>query len=277
MSRDTAKPSRSPLAFATGLWKNRELLWQFSLREVELRHKGSHLGLIWSLLNPLLMLSLYVFVFGYIFGGRFGVLPHETKMDYALGVFLGLAIFQFLAETMAIAPNLVTMNPNFVKKVVFPLEILSASSVCAAVFHLLISLSLVLIGAALFGDGLTGGVLWMPVIALPVAMLALGMSWTIAAFGVFLRDLSQLTNFLTLALMYASAVFYSTQKIPHSIWQILRFNPLLLAVTEARNAVLWNIPVNLLHVGYLYVVGFAGCYFGHMIFRRLKPAFADVL
>jgi len=76
MSRDTAKSSRSPFAFATGLWKNRELLWQFSLREVELRHKGSHLGLIWSLLNPLLMLSLYVFVFGYIFGGRFGVLPN---------------------------------------------------------------------------------------------------------------------------------------------------------------------------------------------------------
>ena len=277
MSRDTAKPSRSPFAFATGLWKNRELLWQFSLREVELRHKGSHLGLIWSFLNPLLMLSLYVFVFGYIFGGRFGVLPNETKMDYALGVFLGLAIFQFLAETMAIAPNLVTMNPNFVKKVVFPLEILSAASVSAAVFHLLISLSLVLIGAALFGDGITAGVLWMPVIALPVAMLALGMSWTIAAFGVFLRDLSQLTNFLTLALMYASAVFYSTQKIPHALWQILRFNPLLLAVTEARNAVLWNQPVNLLHVAYLYVVGFAACYLGHLIFRRLKPAFADVL
>jgi lipopolysaccharide transport system permease protein len=277
MSRDTAKPSRSPFAFATGLWKNRELLWQFSLREVELRHKGSHLGLIWSFLNPLLMLSLYVFVFGYIFGGRFGVLPNETKMDYALGVFLGLAIFQFLAETMAIAPNLVTMNPNFVKKVVFPLEILSAASVSAAVFHLLISLSLVLIGAALFGDGITAGVLWMPVIALPVAMLALGMSWTIAAFGVFLRDLSQLTNFLTLALMYASAVFYSTQKIPHALWQILRFNPLLLAVTEARNAVLWNQPVNLLHVAYLYGVGFAACYFGHLIFRRLKPAFADVL
>ena len=117
----------------------------------------------------------------------------------------------------------------------------------------------------------------MPVIALPVALLALGMSWTIGAFGVFLRDLSQLTNFLTLALMYASAVFYSTQRIPHSIWQILRFNPLLLAVTEVRNAVLWNQPVNLMHVGYLYVVGFAACYFGHLIFRRLKPAFADVL
>ncbi len=277
MSRDTAKPSRSPFAFATGLWKNRELLWQFSLREVELRHKGSHLGLIWSFLNPLLMLSLYVFVFGYIFGGSFGVLPHETKVDYALGIFLGLAIFQFLAETMAIAPNLIVVNPNFVKKVVFPLEVLSAASVSAAVFHLLISLGLVLIGAALFGNGLTAGVLWMPVLALPVALLALGMSWTIAALGVFLRDLSQLTSFLTLALMYASAVFYPIRKIPHSVWQILRFNPLLLSVTEARNAVLWNQPVNLLHVGYLYVVGFAACYFGHMIFRRLKPAFADVL
>ncbi len=119
MSQTAVSPG--PFAFVRDLWRHRELLWQFSLREVELRHRGSHLGLIWSLLNPLLMLSLYVFVFGYIFGGRFGVLPNETRMDFALGVFLGLSIFQFLAETLSAAPNLIVVNPNFVKKVVFPL------------------------------------------------------------------------------------------------------------------------------------------------------------
>ena len=269
--------SRSPFAFATDLWRQRELLWQFSLREVELRHKGSHLGLIWSLLNPLLMLSLYVFVFGYIFNGRFGILPNETRVDYALGVFLGLSIFQFLAETIAISPNLIVVNPNFVKKVVFPLEILPASSVSAATFHLLISLTLVLLGVAIFGEGLGAGVLWLPVIVLPIAFFALGLAWIIAALGVFLRDLSQITNFLSLALMYASAVFYPAHKIPAALWQVLRFNPLLLAIEESRNAVLWHQPVNLHHLAYLYAVGFAACYFGHLIFRRLKPAFADVL
>ncbi len=269
--------SFSPIAFITDLWRHRELLWQFSQREVQLRHKGSHLGLIWSLLNPLLMLSLYVFVFGYIFNGRFGMLANETRVDYALGVFLGLSIFQFLAETISVAPSLIVANPNFVKKVVFPLEILPAASVSAAVFHLLISLTLVLLGVGFFGQGLTVGVLWLPLIILPIALLALGLAWIIAALGVFLRDIGQITQFLTMVLMYASAVFYPAHKIPAAVWQILRFNPLLLAVEQCRNAVLWNQAVSLRHLAYLYLVGLGMCYFGHLIFRRLKPAFADVL
>jgi lipopolysaccharide transport system permease protein len=194
-----------------------------------------------------------------------------------MGVFLGLSIFQFLAETIAVSPNLIVMNPNFVKKVVFPLEILPASSVCAATFHLLISLTLALLGVAIFGEGLNAGVLWLPVIVFPIACLALGLAWIIAALGVFLRDLSQITNFLSMVLMYASAVFYPGSKIPAAVWQFLRFNPLLLAIEESRNAVLWHQPVNLHHLWYLYAVGFGACYLGHLIFRRLKPAFADVL
>src|SRR5437868_3405438 len=77
------------------LWTHRELLWQFTLRNVELRHRGSHLGLIWSFLSPLLTLGIYVLVFGYVFGGAFGVLPHETRMDYGLGIFFGLTLFHF--------------------------------------------------------------------------------------------------------------------------------------------------------------------------------------
>ena len=272
--------SFSPFAFATDLWRHRELLWQFSQREVQLRHRGSHLGLIWSLLNPLLMLGLYVFVFGYIFNGRFGVLPNETRLDYALGVFLGLSIFQFFAETISLAPNLMVVNPNFVKKVVFPLEILPASSVSAALFHLLISLTLVMLGIAVLGAGLTKGMLWLPVIILPLALFALGLAWVISALGVFLRDLTQVTQFLTMVLMYASAVFYSVDKIPAAsplLWQFLRFNPLLLALELARDAALWERALNFRHLCYLYAVGLGMCYLGHRVFRHLKPSFADVL
>jgi lipopolysaccharide transport system permease protein len=145
---------RRVLPFATDLWTHRELLWQFTLRNVELRHKGSHLGLIWSFLNPLLMLGLYVLVFGYVFGGHFGILPEETPMDYALGIFLGLTLVHFFSEVLSLAPTLIIGNPNFVKKVVFPLEILPAASVCSAVFHLLISLGLALVSVQIFGHGL---------------------------------------------------------------------------------------------------------------------------
>ena len=265
------------LPFADDLWTNRALLWQFTLRNVELRHKGSHLGLIWSFLNPLLMLGLYVFVFAYIFGGKFGVLPNETKLDYALGVFLGLTLFHIMAETLGVSPTLIVGNPNFVKKVVFPLEILPAASVGAAFFHTCISLTLALLGILIFGPGLAVTVLWLPLIILPLIFLCLGAGWFFSALGVFLRDVGQVMQFTSMALMYASAVVYSAQSIPHAIWTYLRFNPLLLAIEMARDAALWQRPLNLSHLAYLYAFSLIACCLGHAAFRKMKPAFADVL
>ena len=268
---------RRLLPFAADLWVHRELLWQFTLRNVELRHKGSHLGLVWSFLNPVLMLGLYVLVFGYIFGGTFGILPHETRVDYALGIFLGLTLFHFVSEVLGISPSIIVGNPNFVKKVVFPLEILPAANVGGAVFHMLISLGLVLLSMLIFGDGVSAGALWLPVIFLPLVLLGLGLAWLISALGVFLRDIGQVMQFLTMALMFSSAVFYSAAKIPAAAWAFMRFNPILLAIELARDAALWDRPLNYNHLAYLYAAGLAACYLGHFAFRRMKPAFADVI
>jgi len=268
---------RRVIPFATDLWANRALLWQFTLRNVELRHKGSHLGLIWSLLNPLLMMGLYVVVFGYIFDGSFGVLPNETKVDYALGIFFGLTLFQFVAEVMGMAPLIIVSNPNFVKKVVFPLEILPASNVGAALFHLMIGLILAVIGLIIFDRSIHWELLWLPVIIAPLVLLCLGLAWFLSALGVFLRDIGQLMQFLTMALMYASAVFFPASKIIPSLWVFLRLNPILLAIELARDTALWAQPINYHHLIYLYVSGFVCCVVGHSIFKRMKPAFADVL
>src|SRR5688572_21212561 len=258
------------------LWQKRELLWQFTQRNVELRHRGSHLGLIWSFLNPLLMLGLYVMVFGYIFGGKFGIVPNETPLDYALGIFLSLTLYHFIAEVIGLSPGLIVANPNFVKKVVFPLEILPASSVFAAVFHLLISLALVLAGIALFGPGLHAGLWWLPVIIAPLLLLALGVSWMVSALGVFFRDLGQITQFVSIALMWGSGVFFSAEKYP-AAWAYLRYNPILLDIQLARDAALWGRPLNPTHLAYVYGCSFAACLIGHLAFRKMKPAFADVL
>lgn len=258
------------------LWPHRRLIWQFTLRNVELRHKGSHLGLIWSLLNPLLLLALYVFVFGYIFDGSFGR-PGETRIEYALAVFLGLSLFHFLSEVIGQSPMLITSNPNFVKKVVFPLQVLPTAAVGASFVHLMISLLLILVGVAWIGPGLGPSVFLLPLVLLPLVLLALGLAWGIAALGVFLRDVGQLTQFLSMGLLFASAVFYPISDIPEAGWQVLRFNPLLLSIELSRDAVLWQQPLNLRHLGYLYVVSILGAYLGYAVFRRLKPAFADVL
>ncbi len=242
-----------------------------------MRHKGSHLGLVWSLLGPLLVLGLYLLVFGKFNGNRFGVLPDETATDYGLGVFLSLTIFHFLSEVLATAPTVIVSNPNFVKKVVFPLEVLPVAAVGSAGFHLLTSLFLVLCGVQFFGRGINVGILWLPLVLAPMVLVALGIAWGLSAISVFFRDVGQLTQFLTLTLLFASCIFYPATRIEGTAWTILRFNPMLLAVEQARNAVLWDKPLNPRHLAYLWVFGCVACGIGHRIFKRLKPAFADVV
>lgn len=268
--------TRHPASFAVELWQHRALLWQFTLRNVELRHKGSHLGLVWSFLNPLLMLGLYVLVFGYVFRGGFHETAGETRLDYGLGIFVGLSLYHFFAEVLGLAPTTIVGNPNFVKKVVFPLEILPAANVGGALVHLVISLGLALLGVVTVGRGLQAGVLWLPLILLPLVLLCLGTAWLVSALGVFFRDIGQLTQFATMVLLWASAVFFSAQQYPEA-WPWLRFNPLLLAISLARDAVLWGRPLNLHHLGYVYACGLLACIAGHALFRRMKPAFADVI
>lgn len=266
-----------PFDAVTPLVRHRSLLWQFTVRNVELRHKGSHLGLIWSFLNPLLMLGLYVFVFGYVFGGKFGARPGETRVDYALGIFVGLSIFHFLGEVLGVSPTVIIANPNFVKKVVFPLEILPVATVGASFVHFVISIALTLLGIAVFGPGANLGMLWLPVIFIPILLLALGLAWFCAALGVFFRDVNQLTAFVSMALMFASAVFYPASNIPPTAWAFLRFNPLIHAIELSRATALWGTPINFHHLGYLYAVGIACFATGYWVFRKLRPAFADVL
>lgn len=266
-----------PLAFAASIWQHRNLLKQFTLRNVEMRHKGSRLGLIWSFLNPLLMLGLYVFVFGYIQRGQFGVLPNETPLDFALGIFVGLTVFHLFSEVLGTAPTVIMSNPNFVKKVVFPLEVLPAASVGASLIHMLGSLTLALIGIAIVGPGLTANIFWVPVILFPLVLLLLGVAWFFAAVGVFFRDIGQIVTLLTIGLMFASAVFYSASTLPAPAWAILRFNPMLLAIELMRDATMWNQPIRLLHLAYLMGVGFVAAIGGYWCFRKMSPAFADVL
>lgn len=268
----------APVSATSNRARKRELWWQFSVRAIELRHRGSYLGMIWVVLNPLLMLTLYAVVFGVIFGGGFGVLKDETRTDYVLALFLGLILYQLLAETLNVAPTVIVTNPNFVKKVVFPLDLLPLAQLSAGWFHLAVSLTLLLIGTC-FGHGLSAGVLWLPVILLPLLLLSVGLGWMLAALGVFFRDLTQIMPFVAQIVLYSSAIVYPQQRIfSHPfLWAILRWNPLLHTVQLARDAVLWKSPLNFTHLGYTYVCGIVCFLLGRWIFSKLQPAFADVV
>ena len=271
----------SPWHIGATLWRHRELAWQFTLREIHLRHKGSQLGIVWALITPLSMLALYWFVFGVIFGQTYGVLQNESQIDFALALFLSLSLYHVFSETLGWAPSLIASNPNFVKKVVFPLEVLPVAKIGDTAFHLVVSLTLILLGSLFGSTGLSASVLWLPVLVLPLMMLALGIAWALAAVGVFLRDIGQATAFVSTAVMFASAVPYPTTRIINSpwpiLWEILRFNPLLQLIDLARRVLLWHEPMSWLTLGYVYAVALAVLLAGHLCFALFRRSFAEVI
>lgn len=262
------------------LFKYRDLLWQFLLRKVKARHRGSILGALWLIMNPLLMLGLYVFAFGVIFGGKFTDSQDESTLDFALGIFLGLNVLGLISGVIGSAPSVIVGHSNFVKKVVFPLEILPAAHAGSLTYDLIIGFGLCLTGIGILGPGLTLSLLYVPVILVPVILLALGLSWFFSALGVFIRDIGQISSFLGLALLYASGVFYSAEnakKAAPEIWKFLKWNPLLQIIDSLRQVTLWGGELDWGKVGYAWAFGITVFFGGAWFFKRLRPAFADVL
>lgn len=277
-SRETTVWSElNPIRIVREFYTHRGLLWQFTVRNIQIRHKGSYLGLLWAVFTPLLMMGLYYFVFGLIFERNYGILEEESAVDFALGLFLSLSLYQFLAEALMVAPIVIVNSPNLVKKVVFPLRIIPVATLGAALFHFLVSIGLFFLGLILFGNGLNINNLWFPVILLPLIFLTMGLTWLLASLGVFFRDISHIMQFATTAILYASAVFYSASMVPLEIWEFLKYNPMIHIVELSRNVLLWNIPMNVTYLFYLYGVGILFFFLGYGVFQKLKPAFADVM
>lgn len=266
----------SPVALVRKLYQQRVLLRQFTWRNIEIQHKGSKLGLLWALLSPFLLFCAYAFVFVVIFKGHFGVVPTETRMDYSIGLFLSLALLQLLQEALTVSPMTIVQNPNYVKKVVFPIEILPVAAFGAAFFRCLVSLGFVAVACAAWGPGLSSSAFWLPFVVLMLGLLCLGIGWILAALGVFLRDLMPLMQFFSVLLMFMSAVFYSAAQIPHA-FSFLQLNPLLIAIETCRDVLLWHIQPTVGNLVYLGTVSVLTCFLGHALFCAVKPAFADVL
>lgn len=226
------------------------------------------------------MFSIYTIVFGLIFNGRYGEIPNETATDYALGIFLSLTIFRFIAEILNQSPSLIVNQPNFVKKVVFPIEILPIATVGSAIYHFLISMLLVFIATAIWGHGFTVNMLWFPIILIPLFMFVLGLSWLFSSLSVYLRDIAKLMESISIIIMYSSAVFFSTSKIEeHSalLWNILKFNPIIHFIDLSRATLLWGQHPNITPLIYIYASSILTLLFGYWCFKKLKPGFADVL
>jgi len=259
------------------LWRDRDLFAQMARRQVEQDSRGTVLGLLWIGLEPLLMLAVFTVVFGLILQGDFNVTADPGPFDFSLGIFAGMAVLNLVNGTMGFAPHTMLSNKNLVQKVRFPLEILPITGIAPALLKFVVSTIFYLTGLLLTGHGLSLAALWLPVIIVPIVLLAMGLAWGLAALGAYFRDLAPTIGFLSMVLFYASAVFYPPDIIPEPIYVWLRFNPILQAVVLWRDATLWDLPLNPLALVYLWAWGLVTAVGGYTLFRKLQKGFADVL
>ncbi|PJX25518.1 sugar ABC transporter permease [Advenella sp. S44] len=266
----------SPRGIATSLYANRALIFKLAKREVVGRYKGSFLGLFWSFVTPVIMLTVYTFVFSVVFKARWPG-GSESKTEFALVLFSGLIIFNLFAETINRAPGLILSNSNYVKKVVFPLEILPVIALGSAFFHFCCSLIVWVIFYLLFFGIPPLTILYLPLILIPLMLLTLGLSWILSSLGVYLRDVSQIIGLVTTVLMFLSPIFYSSKSLPEKYQIFLHVSPLTFAVESVRNIMIWGVPINWIGWAIYMGVSFAIAYFGFWWFQKTRKGFADVI
>lgn len=266
----------SPVAMILALAGNRHLSWSLVRRDVLGRYRGSVFGILWSFFNPLLMLLIYTFVFSVVFKARWSG-GTGSKVEFAVVLFSGLMVFNIFSECLNRAPSLILMNVNYVKKVVFPLEILPVVSLGGALFHGAVSFLVWLVFYTVF-FGIPYATAWLfPVLLLPMLFLLLGLSWILAALGVYLRDVSQVILLLTTAMMFLSPIFYPISALPVDYQHVMQLNPMTSVIEDVRAVLIqgsmpeWGAYLMRLAVSILIAwIGFAW-------FQKTRVGFADVL
>ncbi|TXI22472.1 MAG: ABC transporter permease [Nitrosomonas sp.] len=270
------KFSISPAVIVASLWANRNLLAGLIRREIVGRYKGSVFGILWSLFNPILMLAVYTFFFSVIFQVRW-LGGGGSKTEFALILFSGLLVFNFFAECVNRAPSLIISNANYVKKIIFPLELLPVVAIGGAAFHLLVSFLVWMVFYFIFFGVPHLGVLLLPIILLPLAFLTLGLTWFLASLGVYLRDVSQIVGSIVPVLMFLSPVFYPLKSLPEEFQAVVHLSPITVAVEQARQVMYWNGAIDWVIWCEYSVASGVIAFLGFLWFQKTRKGFADVL
>jgi lipopolysaccharide transport system permease protein len=271
-----AQPT-SLMALISSLIKNRHLIYQMTKREVIGRYKGSLFGILWSFFNPILMLAIYTFVFTVVFKARWGIVGDDSKWNFALMIFVGMIVFGVFSDAVNRAPTIIINNANYVKKVIFPLDILPVIGLGVSLFHALISL-FVLVGVY---SALNGYINWtsifIPLIFLPLALLTLGISWLLASLGVYMRDVGQTITILISILIFLSPVFYPIDALPVEYQSWMMINPLSFIIEQARVVLILGKLPNWFGLMLYTIFSLFVTMLGFSWFQKTRKGFADVL
>ncbi len=270
-------PPTSLISLATSLLHHRQLIIQMIRRDVLGRYKGSIMGLLWSFLNPIFMLVVYTFVFSVVFKARWGIDDNESKSQFAIVLFVGMIVHGLFAEVLNRAPTLILSNVNYVKKVIFPLEILPVITMGASLFHSLISLTVLMIAFIVFNHFLYWTALFIPLVLLPLVIFTLGCSWILASLGVFLRDVGQTIGIITTIMLFLSPVFFPISSLPEAYQPLIMANPITFIIEQSREVLIWGHSPNWTGLGIYTVTAILIAWIGYAWFQKTRKGFADVL
>ncbi len=270
--------SACPRGMVTALARHRELLMQMIRRDVTSRYRGSALGILWTFATPLLMLAVYTFVFGVVFQARFGHGQADASTpSFALTLFCGLIIHSLFAECLGRSPVIILQHVAYVKKVVFPLEILPVMVLGSALFHFMVS-AVVLAAGLWLSQGTLPATAWLfPLTVFPLLPLLLGMNWFLAALGVYVRDVSQLSGLLAMILMYLSPIFYPVEALPEAFRPFIYMNPLTCIIEAARGVMIFGTYPSLSALGLYTLLSTLFAWLGYWWFTHTRKGFADIL
>lgn len=269
-----SSPNSRPKHPLAEIWHNRVLLLKMAQRDINSKYYGSAFGLIWATATPIVLMGAYWFVLGRMLKGSWpGLLPGQ----YPLLLFLGIIIHIFFSEIVGRAPHLIESHKTYVKKVVFPLGILSGITVLSACFHLVISLGILAAAQLVLLHALPTAWLALPIILVPLALMCLGLSWILSALSVYIRDLQQVIPLLITVSMFLSPIFFPTSNLPENVQFAFMLNPITLPVEMSRDAVLNDVWPDPMHLSVYWVAALSVLVAGSYWFRFSKRGFADVI
>ena len=267
-----------PRNAARNLWRNRDLIIELTRRELSQRYRGSFLGVLWSLLVPFVMLVIYTFVFSFIFKARWNVNGEQaSSVDYALTLFAGMTAFNVFSELVTRSATLITGMPNYVKKVVFPLEVYPLVILLVAVVMSFINIGLLLVANLLLAHSISRTLFLLPLAYLPLIFLCLGLGWFFSAIGVYIRDLAQIVPVFTTMMFFLSPIVYPLSIVPEPLQPILQLNPLTTITECFRQSLIWGGPLPWFEWSVWTVLSLCLALLGYAWFMGTKKGFADVL
>lgn len=257
------------------IWHNRKLIGRLAQRDIEARYRGSALGLAWAVMNPLLLMAVYTFVFTVVFGARWGA--QTGTADFALFMLSGLLLFNVVADSISRAPGLMLENVSYIKKMVFPLEIMPVVVVAGSLVNAALGFAILIVIQILLRGWPPPTVVLLPVVMVPLCLFTLGLSWFLASAGVFLRDLRQMMGVIVSILLFLSPIFYPVSNVPDAFRDIIAFNPLTMVLEGARDVLFWGNGLDPLTWAAYLAAAWVWAMLGHAWFMKTRKAFADVV